>query len=315
MKPEPGSGDNVSAPLAIPPEHPRKIVYLGTPQIAVPPLLALLESGFEITRVITGEPKRRGRGNALSPSPVHQCAMDHGISVAHRAKDALGANADLGVVVAFGRIIRPAVLEQLPMVNLHFSLLPRWRGAAPVERAIMAGDPMTGVCVMGVDVGLDTGAVYATEAVAIRPEHSADELSAELSHLGARLLVDTLRGGLSNPVDQVGEATYAAKLGSEDFEVRFDRVADEMAWASRVAPLWTTFRGRRFRLHRVESVPGQGPAGQLDGDVLWLNDGGLRLIDVQIEGKGRQSFADWRNGARPEASERFGAPPNKDRGA
>jgi len=138
-----------------------RLVYLGTPAVAVPPLEGLVAAGHDIALVVTGVDKRRGRGSSLSPSPVNAAAGRLGIPVSHLVDDVLGAGAELGVVVAFGQIIKPHVLAELPMVNLHFSLLPRWRGAAPVERALLAGDERTGVCVMAVEKGLDTGGVYA----------------------------------------------------------------------------------------------------------------------------------------------------------
>ena len=123
--------------LARAPEHPHRLVYLGTPGMAVPPLRALVAAGFDIALVVSRPDKRRGRGSATAPSPVKAAALDLGLPVTSSVDDALTVGADLGVVVAFGRIIAVRVLAELPMVNLHFSLLPRWRGAAPVERALL----------------------------------------------------------------------------------------------------------------------------------------------------------------------------------
>ena len=138
--------------------------------MAVAPLLALHEAGFDIAHVVSRPDAKRGRGGALVPSPVKRAAIELGLPVSDRVDDVIGVGADLGVVVAYGRIIRPNVLDALAMVNLHFSLLPRWRGAAPVERAILAGDDRTGVCVMAVEEGLDTGGIYALAEVAIGPD-------------------------------------------------------------------------------------------------------------------------------------------------
>src|SRR3954470_10866093 len=129
------------------PAHPHRLVYLGTPEMAVEPLRALPAPGCEIALVVTRADAKRGRGGALVASPVKQAALELGLPVTDRIDDVLDVGADLGVVVAYGRIIRPHVLDELAMVNIHFSLLPRWRGAAPVERAILAGDDVTGVCV------------------------------------------------------------------------------------------------------------------------------------------------------------------------
>ncbi|HYU65811.1 MAG TPA: methionyl-tRNA formyltransferase, partial [Jatrophihabitantaceae bacterium] len=187
----------------------RRLVYLGTPQMAVPPLRALHDAGHDIALVVTQPDRRRGRGPATSPSPVKALARELGIPVSHAVDDVLTADADLGVVVAFGKLIKPHVLDALPMINVHFSLLPRWRGAAPVERALLAGDTETGVCIMDVDVTLDTGAVYAKETVPIGERDTADDLRATLVDVGTRLLLDVLAGELPRPEPQSGEPTYA----------------------------------------------------------------------------------------------------------
>jgi methionyl-tRNA formyltransferase len=173
-----------------------RLVFLGTPPAAVPPLRALVEAGHDVALVVTRADKRRGRGAELTPSAVKAAA------------------AELGVVVAFGQLIKPHVLAEVPMVNLHFSLLPRWRGAAPVERAILAGDDETGVCVMDVEEGLDTGGIYALERVRVHPHETADELRARLVAIGTPLLLEVLArpGGIGEPMPQDGEPTYAAKL-------------------------------------------------------------------------------------------------------
>ncbi|HRA35850.1 MAG TPA: methionyl-tRNA formyltransferase, partial [Acidimicrobiales bacterium] len=140
-------------------------MYFGTPEIAVPPLRALAAAGFDVALVVTGADKRRGRRGAPTPTPVKAAALELGVEVTDDPDRAATVGADLGVVVAYGRILRRPLLERIPLVNLHFSLLPRWRGAAPVERAILAGDTTTGVCVMAVEEGLDTGPVYDTVRV------------------------------------------------------------------------------------------------------------------------------------------------------
>ena len=177
----------------------RRLAYLGTPEMSVPPLRALDAAGFEIVLVVTNPDRRRGRGSATTPSPVKAAALELGLPVTHDVDDVVDCGADLGVVVAFGRIIRPHVLAALPMVNLHFSLLPRWRGAAPVERAILAGDPTTGVDLMVVEEGLDTGAVHARVELDIGRDESADALRHRLVSTGSELLVETLAAGLGTP--------------------------------------------------------------------------------------------------------------------
>ncbi|MDP8986979.1 MAG: methionyl-tRNA formyltransferase, partial [Actinomycetota bacterium] len=163
-----------------------------------------MEAGWDVALVVSQPDRKRGRGGRLRPTPVKAAAVELGLPVTDRVDEVLGAGADLGVVVAFGRLVRPHVLAEVPMVNLHFSLLPRWRGAAPVERAILAGDEETGVCLMRLEEGLDTGPVYAGERVRIGPEDTADELRARLVGVGIELLLTTLAAGLGAPVPQEG---------------------------------------------------------------------------------------------------------------
>ncbi|HEX6657013.1 MAG TPA: methionyl-tRNA formyltransferase [Ilumatobacter sp.] len=265
-----------------------RLVYLGTPAIAVPPLEALVAAGHHVALVVTGADKRRGRGNETSPSPVKQAATRLGIPVSHVVDDVLGVGAELGVVVAFGRLIKPHVLAELRMVNLHFSLLPRWRGAAPVERAVLAGDTVTGVCVMAVEEGLDTGGVYARVEVPIGPATTLDELRDELVQVGTQLLVDTLEAGLGEPVPQDGEPTYARKIDPAELRIDWSLPAAAIDRLVRLGGAWTTFRGGRVKINAAR-----------------LDDGELVPTVVQPEGKRPMSYAAWRNGARPGAGERF----------
>src|SRR5437762_8907577 len=170
-----------------------RLAFLGTPEAAVPPLQALVEDGHDIAVVITQPDRKRGRGGALVPSPVKAAALELGLPVEHNVDAVLGQGIELGAVVAFGKLIKAHVLDEVPMVNIHFSLLPRWRGAAPLERAILAGDHATGVCLMELEEGLDTGPVYACETLAIGPEETAAELRARLVDAGTELLVQALR--------------------------------------------------------------------------------------------------------------------------
>ena len=265
-----------------------RLAYLGTPAIAVPPLEALVAAGHDVALVVTGADKRRGRGNATSPSPVKEAATRLGIPVSHVVDDVLGLGAELGVVVAFGRIIKPHVLAELPMINLHFSLLPRWRGAAPVERALLAGDTVTGVCVMAVEEGLDTGGVYARVEVPIGPATTLDELRDELVQVGTQLLVDTLDAGLGEPIAQDGDVTYARKIEPAELRIDWSRPASEIDRLVRLGEAWTTFRGGRVKINAAQ-----------------LEDGELVPTVVQPEGKRPMSYEAWRNGARPHAGERF----------
>ena len=235
-------------------------------------------------------------------------ALDLGLPVTDRVDDVLDASAELGVVVAYGRLIRPHVLAVLPMVNLHFSLLPRWRGAAPVERAILAGDPVTGVCVMALEEGLDTGPVYACEERALGAEETLEEVRSALAETGARMLVELLAAGLPEPRPQQGEPTYAAKIDAEEHHLDWSRPAAELHRVVRLGQAWTTFRGRRLRVLRARPAAGGELApGELDAGALRVGtaDGTLELVEVQPEGKGPQPAGAWRNGARLQPGERL----------
>lgn len=273
------------------------------------PLRALVEAGHDVRIVVTQADKRRGRGGAAAPSPVKAAALDLGIPVSHRVADVVDAGVELGVVVAFGRLIKPDVLAKVPMLNVHFSLLPRWRGAAPVERAILAGDTVTGVGIMELEEGLDTGGLYAEEQVPIGPDETADELRARLVEVGTRLLVDVLSRPLPQPRPQVGEAVYAAKIDPAELEIDWTKPAADVHRLVRVGRAWTTFRGRR--LHVVRADLGEGsvaaPPGTLDGTAVVCGDARLlELVEVKPEGKGAQDAKAWRNGARPQPGERLG---------
>jgi methionyl-tRNA formyltransferase len=259
--------------------------------------------------VITRADKRRARNADPAPSPVKAEAVRLGLTVSHRVDDVVDAGVELGVVVAFGRIINDEILGRVPMLNSHFSLLPRWRGAAPVERAILAGDGQTGVCLMAIDSGLDTGPVHACERLTIGPEETADELRQRLADLSASMLVQALDEGLGTPVPQEGEATYAAKLASEDLHLVWDRPAAELKRVVRVGRAWTTWRGRRLLVLRANVVQGAFEAalpGELRGDVVVTGEGGLQLVSVQPEGKPVLAATDWLRGARPELGETLG---------
>ncbi len=277
------------------------------------PLRALVAAGFEVALVVSQPDRKRGRGATLVPTPVKAAALALGLAVSDEVDHVVAVGADLGVVVAYGRLIRPPVLARLDLVNLHFSLLPRWRGAAPVERAILAGDDETGVCVMGLEEGLDTGPVHACERVPIGPDETADELRARLVARGSELLVRTLSAGLGAPAPQVGEPTYAAKLDPAELHLDWSRPALELHRLVRVGGAWTTFRGRRLKVRRTRllsvdpSEPGPLAPGVLEGIRVGTGGGELELVEVQPEGRAAQAGTAWRNGARPLPGERLGA--------
>ncbi|MDH3296471.1 MAG: formyltransferase family protein, partial [Acidimicrobiia bacterium] len=229
--------------LASPPAVIRRVAFLGTPPAAVPSLMALVEAGYDVPLVISRPDRRRGRGSKLIPSPVKQAARDLGLPVDDQPESLLSVEAlDLAVVVAYGRILSRPLLERLPMVNVHFSLLPRWRGAAPVERAILAGDDVTGVSIIALSEGLDEGPVYDRLEVAVGPDETAAELTARLADTGADLLISVMRRGLSDPFPQQGEVTYAAKLDRSEYELDFGLRAADVHRRVRVGRAWTTFR-------------------------------------------------------------------------
>jgi methionyl-tRNA formyltransferase len=292
--------------------------------VAVGPLRALVDAGHEIVLVVSQPDRRRGRGGALVPSPVKAAALELGLPVSDRVDDVVDSGAELGVVVAFGRLVKPHVLDAVPMVNLHFSLLPRWRGAAPVEWAILSGDTVTGAAVMALEAGLDTGPVYAVEETEIGPDETADELRRRLADAGTAMLVGLLDRGLPEPAPQHGETTYARKLVPEDHHLDWSRTATQLHRVVRLGQAWTTFRGRRLRVLRARPAAAAAaadadPPGDDVGDVLapgevdaatlrvGTGDGALELFEVQPEGKGRQAAAAWRHGARLRPRERLGA--------
>ena len=256
--------------------------------MAVPPLRALVAAGHDIALVVTRVDKRRGRGSEMSPSPVKAAALELGLPVSHDVDDVIATGAELGVVVAFGQLIKPHVLAAMPMVNLHFSLLPRWRGAAPVERALLAGDAETGVCLMQLEKGLDTGPVYARVTVPIGARATAADLREQLVHVGTDLLVNALASPLPEPVPQTGDVTYAAKITPADLRIDWTAEPAAIDRLVRMGGAWTMFRGKRLKVL----------AAELDGPDL-------RLVTVQPEGKGPMAYTDWARGARPGVDEPF----------
>jgi methionyl-tRNA formyltransferase len=282
--------------------------------MAVPPLRALVEAGHDIALCVTRPDRRRGRGKTETPSPVKVAATELGLAVSHDMHDLTGASVELAVVVAYGRIIPARLLEEIPMVNLHFSLLPRWRGAAPVERAILAGDRETGVCLMKVEAGLDTGPVYAVRRVPLDAESTLDEVRLELVSVASALVVDALAHGVSglpHPVAQEGEITMADKISTEDLHLDWSTMATALKRVVRLGRAWTTFRGTRLRVLEAGLGPSrQGsderPPGSLDGPVVATGGGSLVLQRVQPESRSPMSAEEWLRGVRPAYGERLG---------
>lgn len=284
--------------------------------MAVPTLSALCEAGFDIALVVTRADKRRGRGATMTPSPVKAAALDRGLVVTHQVDDVLIEHRrhpiDLGVVVAYGALIKSHVLAEIPMVNLHVSLLPRWRGAAPIERAILAGDLRTGVCLMQLEEGLDTGGVIDHRTMEIAPDTTADEIRSQLISSGTTMLVEHLRSGRFDARPQEGEATYAPKIDAAEHHIDWTRSATEVSRVVRIGDAWTEFRGRRVKIHRARVVEERSeyPAGTLAVEgtnvMAVCGSGGLELLEVQSEGRPRMEAGQWARGMRVAAGEGFG---------
>jgi methionyl-tRNA formyltransferase len=297
---------------------PLRLIFMGTPAVAVPVLAALLAAGHDIAAVYTQPPRPAGRGKTLRPSPVQEFAQARGLGVRHPAtlkdpvdQQALAAlNADAAVVIAYGLLLPRPVLAapRLGCFNLHASLLPRWRGAAPIERAILAGDSETGMCVMGMEVGLDTGPVYAVQAVPIGPRTTSRDLRVTLGDLGARMMVEALSGidaGRLHPVPQpVQGVTYAQKIDKGEGRIDWRLPAadlDRLVRALGEAPgTWFDLAGERVKVLAAETVDGSGTPGTLLDDTLAIacGAGALRLLRVQRPGKGPVDARAFLNGAR-----------------
>ena len=290
-----------------------RIAFLGTPDFSVPTLAELVAAGHELAAVYAQPPRPRGRGQELKPSPVQAFAESLGLEVrtplSMRAPEEVAAfqalDLDAAVVVAYGQILNKAVLEapRLGCFNLHASLLPRWRGAAPIQRAIMAGDKVTGVQVMRMSEGLDEGPVLLSEVLDIRPDDTAATLSERMSHTGAslwpRALAAIERGGVEG-TEQAGEPTYARKITPAEARIDWSRPAAEIdAHIRGLSP----FPGAWFEVESPEgpvrikalmsrlSLRGAGQPGEvLDGDLrIATGDGVVRLLRVQRAGKAAQT--------------------------
>ncbi len=281
------------------------------------PLQALCRAGHEVALVVTRPPKRRGRRQSPTPSPVAAAAADLGLPFTFDLDDALRVEADLGVVVAYGEHIPDEVLGCRRTVNLHFSLLPRWRGAAPIERAILAGDAVTGVCLLDVDSEIDTGAVYRRASTVIESHESADELRGRLCVLGIGLLLDALSEGFGDPVPQSGEMTWADKISNSERRINWSAPAEHVVRLVRVGGAWTTYRGQRVKVLQAGLVPTVDAPGEAGTIMLRPSDGGspaveaatgqgaLALVTVQSEGRPAAPARDWFNGARVGPGDRF----------
>ena len=307
-----------------------RIVFMGTPQFAVRPLEACFEVG-DVAAAVCQPDKPKGRGQAVVPPPVKVAAQARGARVLQPAKlkgtgfsDELRALApDVVVVAAYGKILPPDVLAVPPhgCVNVHASLLPRFRGAAPIQWAIASGDERTGVCLMKMDVGLDTGPVISCREKEIRPDDTSESLHEALSALGAEMLRQELPrylAGELSPTPQPGEGVVLAPMiQKEQGLIDWARPALELERRLRAFTPWpgafTSYKGGGFKVHRAKVAQGRGAPGELlaaspDGIEIACGQGSLLLLEVQPEGKRRMTAAEFLAGNKLERGARpFGA--------
>jgi methionyl-tRNA formyltransferase len=295
-----------------------RVLFAGTPAVAVPSLDALVRAGFDVVAVLTRPDAPIGRKRVLTPSPVAARAAELGIEVIRAAKvDAdvtakiAGVGPDVAAIVAYGGLIpRPALdIPRHGWINLHFSLLPAWRGAAPVQRAVMAGDDVTGAVTFQLEEGLDTGPVFGTLTEAVRPDDTAGALLERLSHSGAVLLTQTLSAvdaGQAAALPQHGEVSLAPKLGIDDGRIDWQQPALAIGRRARgVTPepgAWTTLDGQRVKLEPVVLRPdtaGLQPGRVApDGKSVLVGTGShaVELTRIQPSGKKMMTAADWARG-------------------
>ncbi|MES0827845.1 methionyl-tRNA formyltransferase [Ruegeria sp. SCP11] len=283
-----------------------RVVFMGTPDFSVPVLDALVEAGHEIAAVYCQPPRPAGRGKKDRPTPVHARAEALGLEVRHpvslkspEEQNAFASlNADVAVVVAYGLLLPQPVLDAPVQgcLNIHASLLPRWRGAAPIHRAIMSGDHETGICIMQMEAGLDTGPVLLRQATPIKSEETTAQLHDRLSEMGADLIVEALnRLPEMTPEPQPDDGvTYASKIDKAEARVDWTRPAAEVDRQIRgLSPFpgaWTMIEGDRVKLLASRLAEGQGAPGEVLNDTLRVTcgEGAIDLLRLQRAGKGAQ---------------------------
>ena len=290
-----------------------RLVFMGTPDFAVETLKALIAAGHDVACVYSQPPRPAGRGMAERPSPVHAFAESQGIEV--RTPTSLKAeeeqarfaalDADAAVVVAYGLLLPKPILDapRLGCFNVHASLLPRWRGAAPIQRAIMSGDAESGVTIMRMEEGLDTGPMCKVGRIAITPATTAQSLHDELAETGAKLMVEVLAQPEIAATPQPAEGvTYAKKIDKAEARIDFTRSADEVRnhvhGLSPFPGAWFPVNGTRIKALLCEVVSGQGAPGTFLDDALTIacGTGAIRLVKLQREGKGAMEAKDFLRG-------------------
>ncbi|NNK66596.1 MAG: methionyl-tRNA formyltransferase [Rhodobacteraceae bacterium] len=290
-----------------------RVVFMGTPAFSVPVLDALHAAGHDIVCVYTQPPRPAGRGKKDRPSPVQARAEELGLPVRHprslrndEAQAEFAAlNADIGVVVAYGLILPQAILDAPARgcLNIHASLLPRWRGAAPIHRAVLTGDTETGICIMQMDAGLDTGPVLLRESTPITPDDTTADVHDRLAVMGARLIVDALATleTLTPEAQPDTGVTYADKIDKAEARIDWSRPATKVDRQIRgLSPFpgaWTTLGGKRLKLLRSRVATGQGAPGTvLTGFTIACGTGAVEITQAQIEGRGAQDAAAFLRG-------------------
>jgi len=306
-----------------------RIVFFGTPVFAVPTLKALLHSGEEVIAVVTQPDKRRGRDRLPSPSPVKDFALRSHCTVLQPAvlRESLfleklqGLNPEVIVVVAYGKIVPPLILNLPPLgcINVHASLLPKYRGAAPVQWSIISGEKMTGVTIMYMDEGLDTGDILLQEDTAIEDDDTAETLGRRLAELGASLLLKTLEGikeGSVVRIPQNGMPTYAPPLKKEDGQISWSRTAIEISNMVRGMYPWPCaycyFRHERIKITKARASAGSGIPGKIENAgaelIVGTGEGVIRIIELQPEGKRLMRAEEFLRGRHIQEGTFFDAP-------
>ena len=303
-----------------------KVIFAGTPDFAAAALKAIAAAGFEIPLVLTQPDRPKGRGMQLAPSPVKQAALELGLRVAQPEKlrnnaEALQmlkeVEADVMVVAAYGLILPQDVLDtpKHGCLNIHASLLPRWRGAAPIQRAIEAGDAETGVCIMQMDIGLDTGDVVSEHRYTIQPTDTANEVHDALMNLGAAAIVADLQqlkteGRLKSVKQPEEDVTYAQKLSKEEARIDWNESAAVIERKIRafnpVPAAWVEYQGKPMKIWRAEVVAQQGRAGEVlscssDGLIVACGANALKITELQPSGSKRMNIAAFAAGHTVEA--------------